>query len=72
MELLKKISPTASFYLSTDSDEIPISVGGGDGIPFEASWDKTGFRPTNLDAHEHVVPISREEFERLVLMKEPL
>jgi len=59
MDALKKISLTASFYVTTDSDEIPISVGGGDGIPFEASWDRTGYRPTNLDAHDHVVPITR-------------
>ena len=72
MEAFKKISSTASFYISTDSDEIPISVGGGEGIPFEAAWDKTGFIITKLDSHEHVVPITREAFEKLVLNKEPL
>ena len=72
MDALQKISPTAIFYQSTDSDEALISVGGGDGIPYEALWDSKGYKPTSLGSYDHVVPITREIFERLVLGKEPL
>ena len=72
MDALQKIGPTAIFYQSTDSDEALISVGGGDGIPYEASSDSKGCKPTSLDSYDHVVPITREVFENLVLGKEPL
>ncbi len=70
-ELLARLDKNCVFEVLDDPDEILISIGGGDGIPIVAAWDKNGFQPYKLDSRDSF-PLEREEFIEMVLAKEPI
>ena len=70
-ELLACLDKNCVFEVLDDPDEILISIGGGEGIPVVAAWDKNGFRPYKLDSRDSF-PLEREEFVEMVLVKEPI
>ncbi len=70
-ELLARLDKNCVFEVLDDPDEILISIGGGEGIPVVAAWDKNGFAPYELDTRFRF-PLEREEFIEMVLVKEPI
>ena len=70
-ELIGKLDENCVFEVIDDPDEILLSIGGGEGIPVVAAWDKNGFEPYSLDSRFRF-PLEREEFIEMVLAKEPI
>lgn len=70
-EMLDKIDEYAVFVVLDDVDEVLVSIGGGEGIPIVAAWDKNGFRAYDLDDRDRY-PLERDEFIEMVKAKEPI